>query len=56
MAPDPHALLDSVNDLRRTIAGLHGIGLLRRRGEEELAEEDFVPDPTSRGATRARTP
>lgn len=53
MAPDLHALLESVNDLRATIAGLPGMGLLRRRGEDQLAEEDFTPDPTTRGATRA---
>jgi hypothetical protein len=57
MAPDLHALLESVEDLRRTVAGLPGIGLLRRRGDEELAAdgEPFVPDGTRQGATRART-
>ncbi|HEX6755956.1 MAG TPA: hypothetical protein VF109_08405 [Mycobacteriales bacterium] len=55
MAPDLHALLDAVNDLRRTIAGLPGVGLLRRRGEEEPAEDRFAPDPSREGATRAPT-
>ena len=54
MAPDLHAVLESVNDLRTTIAGLPGIGLLRRRGEEQLGD-DFVPDPERQGATRAPT-
>jgi hypothetical protein len=54
MAPDLHALLESVNELRATIAGLPGMGLLRRRGEEQLADEENVtPDPTRAGATRA---
>lgn len=56
MAPDLHALLGSVNELRITVAGLPGMGLLRRRGVEELAEDDFTPDPDSQGATRARLP
>ena len=56
MAPDLHGLLEAVDDLRRTVAGLPGIGLLKRRGDEELAEDDtpFTPDATRQGATRAR--
>ena len=55
MAPDLHALLESVDDLRRAVAGLPGIGLLKRRGDEELADDDtpFIPDGTRQGATRA---
>ncbi len=55
MAPDLHALLESVDDLRRAVAGLPGIGLLKRRGDEELADGDtpFTPDRTRQGATRA---
>lgn len=50
MAPDLHDLLESVNELRATIAGLPGMGLLRRRGEEKL--DDDTPTPTTGGATR----
>lgn len=55
MAPDLHALLESVNDLRRTVAGLPGIGLLKRRGDEELGEDITLPPPdgSRQGATRA---
>jgi hypothetical protein len=60
MAPDLHSLLGAVDDLRRTVAGLPGVGLLRRRGDEQLADDEadlepLVPDPDARGATRART-
>lgn len=57
MAPDLHALLESVDDLRRAVAGLPGIGLLKRRGDDELADEDtpFTPDASRQGATRARS-
>lgn len=55
MAPDLHALLESVDDLRRTVAGLPGIGLLKRRGEEELAIEQPPADGSHHGATRANT-
>ena len=57
MAPDLHALLEAVNELRRTVAGLPGIGLLRRRGDDELGAEAEPPPPDDRprrGATRAR--
>jgi len=57
MAPDLHALLEAVDDLRRTVAGLPGIGLLRRRGDEEFGAADEPPadDAPRRGATRARS-
>ena len=53
MAPDLHALLESVDDLRRAVAGLPGINLLKRRGDDELAGEPFEPDGSRQGATRA---
>jgi hypothetical protein len=38
MAPDLHALLEAVDDMRTTLAGIPGFGRLLRRGEEELAD------------------
>ncbi len=35
VGPDVHELLEVADDLRRVITGLPGIGLLRRRGEDE---------------------
>jgi len=35
VGPDVHELLEVATDLRRVITGLPGIGLLRRRGEDE---------------------
>ena len=35
VGPDVHELLEVAEDLRRVITGLPGIGLLRRRGEDE---------------------
>ncbi len=35
VGPDLHEVLEVVQDLRRVVTGLPGIGLLRRRGEEE---------------------
>ena len=35
VGPDLHEVLEIVEDLRRVITGLPGIGLLRRRGEDE---------------------
>jgi ABC-type transporter Mla subunit MlaD len=43
MAPDVHALLEAVDDVRRAIVGLPGINILMRRGEEELAAADSEP-------------
>ena len=60
MAPDLHSLLEAVEDLRRTVAGLPGFGMLRRRGDVELQDDDDrAPQPlggdlTRGGATRAR--
>ena len=35
VGPDVHELLEVVEDLRRVVTGLPGVGLLRRRGESE---------------------
>ena len=35
VGPDVHELLEVVEDLRRVVTGLPGVGLLRRRGEAE---------------------
>lgn len=55
MAPDLHSLLEAVDDLRRTVAGLPGIGLLKRRGDEEIgADSSARADGDGRpGSTRA---
>lgn len=46
VGPDLHDVLEVVQDLRRVITGLPGIGLLRKRGEEEPAPvEDSRHDP-----------
>lgn len=41
VGPDVHELLEVVEDLRRVVTGLPGVGLLRRRGDDE-------PPPTAR--------
>ena len=38
--PDLHELLEVVEDLRRVMTGLPGIGLLRRRGDDEPPGDD----------------
>ena len=46
VGPDLHEVLEVVQDLRRVVTGLPGIGLLRRRGEEEPPTvEGSVHDP-----------
>jgi ABC-type transporter Mla subunit MlaD len=40
LAPDVHALLDTVQDLRELAKGFPGSKLFRRRGAEEIAEEE----------------
>ncbi len=40
VAPDLHALLDTVQDLRELAKGFPGSKLFRRRGAEEIAEEE----------------
>jgi len=38
--PDVHALLDTVQDMRQVVKGFPGSRLFRRRGAEEIAEEE----------------
>ena len=40
VGPDLHELLEVVEDLRRVVTGLPGVGLLRRRGESEPPDGD----------------
>ena len=42
VGPDVHELLEVVEDLRRVVTGLPGVGLLRRRGEHEPPEIESV--------------
>jgi hypothetical protein len=35
VGPDLHELLEVVEDLRRVVTGLPGVGLLRKRGDDE---------------------
>ena len=42
VGPDLHEVLEVVEDLRRVITGLPGIGLLRKRGDEEPPKVDSV--------------
>jgi hypothetical protein len=51
MAPDLHALLEAVDDLRSAVAGIPGIGRLMRRGDEAVEDPDTRPGDG--GATRA---
>ncbi|MGH8970195.1 MAG: hypothetical protein ACRDV1_09635 [Actinomycetes bacterium] len=49
VGPDLHEILEIVEDLRRVVTGLPGVGLLRRRGNEEPPEvEGSVHEPDSR--------
>jgi hypothetical protein len=40
VGPDLHELLEVVEDLRRVVTGLPGVGLLRRRGDDEPPDDD----------------
>jgi hypothetical protein len=40
VGPDVHALLDVTRDLNLAVAGIPGLRMLRRRGEDKLADED----------------
>ena len=40
VVPDVHDLLDTVQDMRQVVKGFPGSRLLRRRGAEEIAEEE----------------
>jgi hypothetical protein len=46
VGPDVHALLDVTRDLHLAVAGIPGLRMLRRRGEDRIAEEEF-PTPAS---------
>jgi hypothetical protein len=39
VGPDIHDLLEVTRDLKLAIAGIPGLGMLRRRGEDRLADE-----------------
>jgi hypothetical protein len=39
VGPDLHELLEVVEDLRRVVTGLPGVGLLRRRGDDEPTDD-----------------
>jgi ABC-type transporter Mla subunit MlaD len=51
VGPDLHEVLEVVEDLRRVITGLPGIGLLRRRADEEPPKVDSVHDGNDPGGT-----
>ena len=53
IAPDLHALLEAVDDLRSAVAGVPGIGRLMRRGDDQVADPDARPGDDPHGATRA---
>ena len=40
MGPDVHDLVDVVQDLRQIVKGFPGSRLFRRRGAEEIAQEE----------------
>ena len=44
VAPDVHDLLDTVQDLRQIVKGFPGSRLFRRRGAEEIAQEEEAED------------
>jgi hypothetical protein len=43
VGPDLHQLLEVTQDLHLAIAGLPGLKMLRRRGEERIEEDDRRP-------------
>jgi ABC-type transporter Mla subunit MlaD len=47
VGPDVHDLLDTVQDLRQVVKGFPGSRLFRRRGAEEIAEEESRERPES---------
>ena len=51
-----HDLVDTVQDLRQVVKGFPGSRLFRRRGAEEIAEEEAAGRPTaSEPAASARS-
>jgi hypothetical protein len=40
VGPDLHSLLDVTRDLHLAVAGIPGLRMLRRRGEDKRADED----------------
>jgi hypothetical protein len=40
VVPDVHDLLDTVQDMRQVVKGFPGSRLFRRRGAEEIADEE----------------
>lgn len=51
VGPDVHELLEVIEDLRRVITGLPGVGLLRRRGDDEPPP---IPDSVHDAPTTER--
>lgn len=45
VGPDIHDLLEVTRDLKLAVAGIPGLKMLRRRGEERLADEDLADRP-----------
>ncbi len=57
VGPDLHEVLEIVEDLRRVVTGLPGIGLLRKRGDDEPPPvETSVHDSTGAPTPRRRKP
>ena len=55
VGPDLHEVLEIVEDLRRVITGLPGIGLLRRRGEDEPPPVEGSVHESDSSADRLKT-
>jgi ABC-type transporter Mla subunit MlaD len=51
VGPDVHEMLEVIEDLRRVITGLPGVGLLRRRGDDEPPP---IPDSVHDAPTTER--
>ena len=47
VGPDVHDLVDTVQDLRQIVKGFPGSRLFRRRGAEEIAEEEATEGRTA---------
>ena len=54
VGPDVHELLEVVEDLRQVVTGLPGIGLLRKRGDDEPPRVESVHDDTGPSARSSR--